>query len=276
MDAQETPDPSLKKVLTEIPGGGLMVSFDRWWLLLVGVVALILLLVIVSPDPYLRIVVFVQDGVIVTIATTVVSFVFILIVGLLVALMRLSRNRYVVGSATVYVEVVRGIPLLVQLLFWYFAFPSIIQGIGARLNIEFFKNYLSNPIAMAILGLTFCYAAYMSEVFRAGIQSISKGQMEAARSLGMNYFQAMRHVVLPQALRVVLPPVGNDFISLLKDSSLVSVVAVADMTRRGREFMAANFIPIETWSMVALLYLVMTLLTARVITWIEKKTRLEK
>jgi len=276
MDAEETPDPSLKKVLTEIPGGGLMVSFDRWWLLLVIVVALILLLVIVSPDPYLRIVMFVRDGVVVTIATTVVSFVFILIVGLLVALMRLSHNRYVVAGATVYVEVVRGIPLLVQLLFWYFAFPSVIQGIGARLNFELFKNYLANPIAMAILGLTFCYAAYISEVFRAGIQSIGKGQMEAARSLGMNYFQAMRHVVLPQALRVVLPPVGNDFISLLKDSSLVSVVAVADMTRRGREFMAANFIPIETWSMIALLYLVMTLLTARVITWIEKKTRLEK
>ena len=83
----------------------------------------------------------------------------------------------------------------------------------------------------------------MSEIYRAGIQSIAKGQMEAARSLGMTYIQAMRHVIIPQAIRVILPPVGNEFISLLKDSSLVSVVAVADMTRRGREFMAANFIP---------------------------------
>jgi polar amino acid transport system permease protein len=276
MDSQEPPDPELKKVLNEIPGAAPMVSFDRWWFLFIGVVGLIIFLIVVSPDPYLRIVVFVWDGIVVTIATTLISFVFIVIVGLLVALMRLSSNRYIVAGATVYVEVVRGIPLLVQLLFWYFAFPSLIQGIGNKLNIEIFKNYLANPIAMAILGLTFCYAAYMSEVFRAGIQSIGKGQMEAARSLGMNYFQAMRYVILPQALRVVLPPMGNDFISLLKDSSLVSVVAVADMTRRGREFMAANFIPIETWSMVALLYLVMTLLTARVITWIEKKTRLEK
>jgi polar amino acid transport system permease protein len=92
----------------------------------------------------------------------------------------------------------------------------------------------------------------------------------------MNYIQAMRYVIMPQALRVILPPVGNDLISLLKDSSLVSVVAVADMTRRGREFMAANFNPIETWSMIALLYLVLTLFTARIVTWIEKKTKLER
>jgi polar amino acid transport system permease protein len=129
---------------------------------------------------------------------------------------------------------------------------------------------------MAIIGLTFCYAAYMSEVYRAGIQSISKGQMEAARSLGMNYFQSMRFIILPQAIRVILPPVGNEFITLLKDSSLVSVVAVADITRRGREFMAANFIPIQTWVMVALLYLVLTLFSARIVTWIERKTKLER
>jgi polar amino acid transport system permease protein len=116
----------------------------------------------------------------------------------------------------------------------------------------------------------------MAEIYRAGIQSIPKGQMEAARSLGMSHIEAMRYIILPQAIRVILPPVGNEFISLLKDSSLVSVVAVADITRRGREFMAANFIPIETWSMVALIYLTMTLFSARVVTYIEHKTRLER
>jgi polar amino acid transport system permease protein len=129
---------------------------------------------------------------------------------------------------------------------------------------------------MAILGLTFCYSAYMSEIYRAGIQSIPKGQNEAARSLGMSHGQAMRYIILPQAVRVILPPVGNEFISLLKDSSLVSVVAVADMTRRGREFMAANFIPVETWMMIALLYLVMTLISARIVAWIERKTQTEE
>jgi polar amino acid transport system permease protein len=116
----------------------------------------------------------------------------------------------------------------------------------------------------------------MSEIFRAGIQSIPKGQMEAARSLGMSYFQAMRHVILPQAIRVILPPVGNEFIALLKDSSLVSAVALADLTRRGREFMAANFDPLQVWTMIALLYLVMTLFSARIVNYIERRTKIER
>jgi polar amino acid transport system permease protein len=129
---------------------------------------------------------------------------------------------------------------------------------------------------MAILGMTICYGAYMSEIFRAGIQSIPKGQVEAARSLGMSNGQTMQHVVLPQAVRVILPPVGNEFVSLLKDSSLVSVVAVSDMTRRGQEFMGATFITLPTWAMVALLYLVMTLFSARIVAWIEKRVRYER
>lgn len=252
------------------------IRFDRGWLLVFVVVLTIIVLIVNQPDPFKRIFFFVQDGIWVTISVTVISFVLMLVTGLIVALLRLSRNTVIKAIATSYVEIIRGIPLLVQLLFWYFAFPTVIQGIGKALHIALFENYLANPVAMAVIGLAFCYSAYMSEVYRAGIQSISKGQMEAARSLGMSYVQSMRYVILPQAVRVVLPPVGNEFISLLKDSSLISVVAVADMTRRGREFMAANFIPIETWVMVALLYLVMTLVAARVVHWIELKTRLEK
>lgn len=251
-------------------------TFDRWWFLLIGVILLIIGLTIFKPDPFKRILFFVSDGIGVTIYTTLISFVLVLIFGLITGLGRLSKITIVRGFATIYVELVRGIPLLVQLMFWYFAFPSVIQGMGKMLEIQSIAQYRANPIFMAILGLTFCYSAYMSEVYRAGIQSISKGQMEAARSLGMTYFQAMRYVILPQALRVILPPVGNEFITLLKDSSLVSVVAVADITRRGREFMAANFIPVDTWVMVALLYLVLTLFSARIVNWIENKTRLER
>ncbi len=251
-------------------------TFDRWWLLLIGVILLIIGLTIFKPDPFKRILFFVSDGIGVTIYTTLISFVLVLIFGLITGLGRLSKITIIRGIATIYVELVRGIPLLVQLMFWYFAFPSVIQGAGKMLEIQSIAQYRANPIFMAILGLTFCYSAYMSEVYRAGIQSISKGQMEAARSLGMTYFQAMRYVILPQALRVILPPVGNEFITLLKDSSLVSVVAVADITRRGREFMAANFIPVDTWVMVALLYLVLTLFSARIVNWIENKTRLER
>jgi polar amino acid transport system permease protein len=250
--------------------------FDRWWILVLFVVALIFFLVFTEPDPFRRIVMFVKEGIGVSFLVTIVSFLIVLVLGLIGGLGRLSRNRIISGIASIYVEVIRGIPLLVQLLFWYFAFPSVIQEFGKTIHYEPFENYLANPIGMAILGLTFCYGAYMSEIYRAGIQSISKGQMEAARSLGMSYFQAMRYVILPQAIRVIMPPVGNEFISLLKDSSLVSVVAVADLTRRGREFMAANFIPIQTWAMVALLYLVMTLISARIVTWIERKTTIER
>lgn len=249
---------------------------DPWWILVIAVVALILLLVSTRPDPFRRIVMFVWEGIGVTFLVTVISFLIVLVLGLIGGLGRLSKNKIISGLSSVYVELVRGIPLLVQLLFWYFAFPSVIQAFGKSIHYAPFENYLANPVGMAILGLTFCYGAYMSEIYRAGIQSISKGQMEAARSLGMSYFEAMRYVIIPQAIRVIMPPVGNEFISLLKDSSLVSVVAVADLTRRGREFMAANFIPIETWSMIALLYLVMTLLSARVVNWIEHRTRIER
>ncbi len=251
-------------------------KYDPWWILVFFVVGLIFILVFSKPDPYKRIVLFVKEGMGVTLMVTILSFVFVLFFGLVGGLGRLSKNPIISGIASIYVEVVRGIPLLVQLLFWYFAFPSVVQEFGRAINYAPLANYLANPVGMAVLGLTFCYGAYMSEIYRAGIQSISKGQMEAARSLGMSYVQAMRYVIIPQAIRVILPPVGNEFISLLKDSSLVSVVAVADMTRRGREFMAANFIPIETWMMVALLYLVLTLLSARIVTFIEKKTRIER
>jgi polar amino acid transport system permease protein len=268
--------PTVDSAQAGIPVPSKESKYDRWWWLLVGVIALILYLVITKPDPYLRIVNFVKDGIVVTLQVTLISFAIVLVVGLIGGLGRLAKNPILLGIASLYVELVRGIPLMVQLLFWYFAFPSVIKELGTSLHIESFQHYLANPIGMAILGLTFCYGAYMSEIYRAGIQSIPKGQMEAARSLGMTYLQAMQYVIIPQAIRMILPPIGNEFISLLKDSSLVSVVAVADMTRRGREFMSANFIPIETWVMIALLYLVMTLFSARVVTLIERKTRLEK
>jgi polar amino acid transport system permease protein len=275
MEEKPKPRPSGSK-LFYIPGGETFTRIDPWWGLVALVVVLAVILVTVWSDPFWRIFLFVRDGIIVTISITVTSFIFILILGLLGGLGRLSQNRVLRGFSSLYVEIVRGIPLLVQLIWWYFAFPVVIQKIGGWLNLAFMTNYQANPIFIAITGLTICYGAYMSEIYRAGIQSIPKGQTEAARSLGMTPFQAMRHVILPQSVRVILPPVGNEFISLLKDSSLVSVVAVADLTRRGREFMATHFNPIEVWTMVALVYLIMTLLSARGVSWLEKKTRFER
>jgi len=260
-----------RKELGRAPGAELGKRFDRWWWLVVAVVALIILLIVWRTDPYWNILVFVRDGLAITVILTVVSFVFIIIVGLIGGLGRISNNPVIRLVSSLYIEIVRGIPLLVQLIWWYFAAPVVIQTIGEWLHISALANYQSNAIFLAILGLVICYGAYMAEIFRAGIQSIHRGQMEAARSLGMSYLQAMRYVILPQAFRVILPPVGNEFIMLMKDTSLVSVVAVADLTRRGREFMATHFNPIEVWTLIALLYLVMTLVSARFIAWLEKK-----
>jgi len=262
--------------LASIPSVGPLKRIDPWWGLVVLVVGLTIILVTVRADPFRDILLFVRDGVAVTAFITIAAFIFVLLVGMIGGLGRLSRNPVIHGVATLYVEIVRGIPLLVQLIWWYFAFPVVIQAIGRWLNFAAMANYQANAIFTAITGLTVCYGAYMSEIYRAGIQSIPKGQAEAARSLGMTPFQTMRHVTLPQAVRVVLPPMGNEFIALLKDSCLVSVVAVADLTRRGREFMAVHFNPIEVWTMVALLYLIMTLFLARGVAWIEKKSRFER
>ena len=265
-----------KQELSFVVGGEVSLRHDPWWWLVVAVASIIGLLVILWPVPFRDIVLFARDGILVTIVVTVASYFLIVILGLLGGLGRLSKNKLVFGISTLYVEVVRGIPLLVQLIGWYFASPVIIHKLGVWLNSQPLIEYRANPIITAIVAITVCYGAYMSEIVRSGIQSVPKGQMEAARSLGMSHFQAMRHVVLPQAFRVILPPMGNEFISLLKDSSLVSVVAVADLTRRGREFMAAHFNPIETWLMVALLYLIMTIVAARVVSYIEKRSKYER
>jgi polar amino acid transport system permease protein len=269
------PSPPVSELI-RIPGAEPSARLDAWWWLLVGVIVIIVTLILTKPDPFLRILLFVRDGILVTVATTVIGFLLILVVGLVGGLGRLSTNPVIFGISSLYVELVRGVPLMVQLIWWYFAFPSVLQSLGASLHLTALQEYRANPIAMAIVGLTICYGAYMSEIYRAGIQSIPKGQLEAARSLGMTYAQGMRHVILPQAVRVILPPVGNEFIALLKDSSLVSVVAVADLTRRGREFMSTTFIPIQTWTMVALLYLVLTLFSARMFAWVERRTKFER
>jgi polar amino acid transport system permease protein len=262
---------SAKNELNLIPGNELSSRLDAWWWLVAAVAAVIAFLILFQADPYWNILKFVSDGLVITVFLTIISMFFTILVGIIGGLGRISTNPIIHLISTLYVEIIRGIPLLIQLIWWYFAFPIVIQSIGRFLNIPFMAEYRSNAILLAIIGLVVCYGAYMSEIFRAGIQSISKGQIEAARSQGMTYMQSMRYVILPQAIRVVLPPVGNEFIMLLKDTSLVSVVAVADLTRRGNEFMAAHFNALEVWTFVALLYLVMTLLAARFISWLEKR-----
>jgi len=254
-----------------------LANVDTWWVLVLATLALIFGLIWVKPQPFAEIFAFLSDGIVVTLQLTMAAFGLILLVGMLGGLGRISKNPLLRGIASLYVEVIRGIPLLVQLLFIWFALPQLFDAAG-----EWMVGFMPsaglwlmdlrlNPFGAAVLGFTVCYGAYMTEIFRAGIQSIHRGQMEAARSLGMNYLQAMRYVILPQAIRVILPPVGNEFVSLLKDSSLVSVLAVPDLTRRGREYMARTFLSLETWAMVAIIYLVLTLTFTRLVTYMERR-----
>lgn len=225
-----------------------------WWIAIVAAIVFIAGVVLFKPVPYQEIIGFIGDGLVVTFQITIVSMTFALILGLVAGLGRTATNSFFNILTSLYVEVIRGIPLLAQLFWIYYAMSRFIR---------------LGPQVSAVLGLSICYGAYIGETFRAGIQSIPKGQMEAARALGLTRGQAMRYVIIPQAVRVILPPVGNEFIAMLKDSSLVSVLAISDMLRRGREYASRTFAYFETYTLVALVYLLVTLIFSRVVYYIE-------
>jgi polar amino acid transport system permease protein len=230
--------------------------FSAWRIAFVGAILTLLYLTLSRPDPYYEILKFIPDGIFVTFEVTLCAIVFALMLGLLTGLGRISKNRIINSAASIYVEVVRGIPLLVQLFYIYYALGRFVR----------LPDILAAVIAMSV-----CYGAYMGEVFRAGIESIHKGQTEAARSLGFNQAQTMRYVIIPQAWRTILPPVGNEFIALLKDTSLVSILAVADMLRRGREYASETFAYFETYTVIALVYLIITLVLSKLVSLLEER-----
>jgi polar amino acid transport system permease protein len=230
--------------------------FTAWHITFIGAILILIALPLFKPDPFLDIYKFLPDGILNTFLVTVLSIIFAILIGFITGLGRLSRNVFINGIANVYVELIRGIPLLVQLFYIYFAIGYFIK---------------LPRLTAAVIALAICYGAYMGEIFRAGIASISKGQMEAALSLGFSRGQAIRKIIIPQTIRVILPPIGNEFIALLKDSSLVSIIAVTDLLRRGREFASTTFTYFETLTVVALVYLVMTLLLSRVVAILEER-----
>jgi polar amino acid transport system permease protein len=185
-----------------------------------------------------------------------ISSVLALFIGLITGLARISKNLTLRGLAAIYVEFIRGTPLLVQIFIAYFF-------IGTVFNLD--RN-VAGVGALAIFA-----GAYVAEMVRAGIQAIPKGQMEAARSLGMNLFQAMRYIILPQAFKKILPPLAGQFISLIKDSSLVSVIAITDLTKSGREIITSTFATFEVWLTVAAMYLIVTSLLSQAVFYMERR-----
>ena len=196
----------------------------------------------------------------VTIQITVLSTAIGFVIGLIVGVARISNLRLLRMLAEVYVEFFRGTPLLVQIFLFYFALPVIT---GQRID----------PFIAAISACGINSGAYVAEIFRAGIQSIDEGQMEAGRSLGMTWLQTMRYIIVPQAFKRVIPPLGNEFIAMLKDSSLVSVIGFEELTRRGQLIIAKTYGSFEIWMSVAVIYLVMTLTISRFVAYLERRCR---
>jgi len=205
-------------------------------------------------------------GISVTVYTTLVAFFIALVLGLLAGLGRISKNVFIRNIATAYVEFIRGVPTLVLIFTVAFVIvPEVSSFLGVENSVP--------PNSRAIISLSVIYGAFLAEVFRAGIESISRGQMEAARSLGMNYGQSMRYIILPQALRNISPALGNDFIAMLKDSSLVSVLAVRDLTQQARLYAGSSFRFRETYLVLTFLYLMMTLTLSLILRWYEQRIR---
>lgn len=183
-----------------------------------------------------------------------------LVIGSFVGIGRVSANRIIRLVTGVYVDFIRGTPLLVQLFLVYLGLPSIL---GRPIP----------PFVAAITAMGINSGAYVAEIVRAGIQSVDRGQTEAGRSIGLTYSQTMRYIIFPQAFRRIIPPLGNEFIAMLKDSSLVSVIALEELLRKGQVVITRTFRPFEVYMVVALIYLVMTLAISRLVAWSEKRLK---
>lgn len=183
------------------------------------------------------------DGLYMTIHISILSIIFGTIMGILGALCKISKNFILRSIANVYVEWIRNTPLLIQVLFIYF-------GLGVFLNLS--------PMVASVIALSFFSGAYITEIIRAGIQSVPRGQKEAAQSIGMTEFQAMRLIILPQAIKRILPPLAGQFITLVKDSSLVSVIAVTDLTYVAKNIVTTTFRAFEVWLVIAVFYFVLS------------------
>jgi His/Glu/Gln/Arg/opine family amino acid ABC transporter permease subunit len=242
-----------------------------WWIVIIIGIGITIFFSIVGDEIYQEAFSFIAPGVALTLQVTALSYLLALILGLLFSLMRLSSNPILYAIATLYVEIMRGLPMLVIILYAGFVIGPAIRDVG--------QDVVGNPdfdfpmLWRAIIGLALGYGAYLSEVFRGGIQSIGSGQMEAARSLGMTYMQSMRLVILPQAIRIILPPLGNNLIALLKDSSLISILALQDTLQLGRQFISRSFRAFEGYNTVAIIFLLMTLTLSLGVRWLE--TRME-
>jgi polar amino acid transport system permease protein len=254
-----------------------MKSSDRpdfpYWLVVLGITGLALFYQVWASAVYSQAMATLAKGIYLTIFVTLVAYAGAALIGLLLAMAGLSRWLVLRQLARVYIEVMRGVPIMVLLL--YVAFVGAPAGVAAwnALGLPGVTTRDFPLLWRAIIALMLAYSAFLAEVFRAGLQAVDTGQIEAAEALGLNGWQRFRHVVFPQAFRTVLPPLGNDFVAMVKDSSLVSVLGVADITQLGKVTAAGNFRYFETYNLVALLYLTMTITLSLLLRYLEQRLR---
>lgn len=206
------------------------------------------------------------EGLLLTLEVSALAIVLGIVLGLFTGLARISENPALRWGAIAYIELIRGSPLLVQIFLWYFVGGTVINAMLSQYDLA-----QISPLWFGVLALAIFTGAYTAEIVRAGIQSVHRGQMEAARSLGLTYAQAMRKVILPQAFRRILPPLAGQFISLVKDSSLLGVISIRELTKASREVVTSSLQPFEIWIVCAILYLVLTFTLSMFVQYLERK-----
>ncbi len=198
-----------------------------------------------------------------TIQLSIIAAILSISIGLLIALPGMSKNNYIKSINRIYVEFIRAIPLLPMLFWVFYGLPVIFKSLGININVDAFWG--------AIITLAISDSAFTAEIFRGGIQSIHRGQTEAAQTIGLNYYQTMRHVILPQALRRILPPLANQFIYIVKMSAFASVIGMQELTRRANEIVVTEYRPLEIYTLLIFEYLILVLVISYFVRWLEKK-----
>ena len=256
---------------------------DRpYWLILLIGIGFWLFYQVWTIQIYAEVLALLSKGIAITVMVTLVAYASACALGLALAVAGLSRFIFLRQASRFYVEVMRGIPIIVLLLYVAFAAaPAMIAAVNwltGWFGVEPWRTRDLPLLARAVIALTLAYSAFLAEVFRAGLVAVDKGQIEAAQALGLSGWHRFRHVVFPQAFRTILPPLGNDFVAMVKDSSLVSVLGVSDVTQLGKVTAAGNFRYFETYNVVALIYLTMTITLSLVLRRLEArlKARQEK
>jgi His/Glu/Gln/Arg/opine family amino acid ABC transporter permease subunit len=248
-----------------------------WWLVILAVTGTVLFWEVATSDAYGAALRTLAKGILVTVIVAVVAYLGACALGLGLAVMGLSRHLWLRQTARFYIEVMRGIPIIVLLLYVAFVLAPglvwLVNQVTEPLGLPLWKTRDFPLIARAVIALMLAYSAFLAEIFRAGLQAVDKGQVEAGQALGLTGWQRFRHIVFPQAFRMILPPLGNDFVAMVKDSSLVSVLGVSDITQLAKVTAAGNFRYFETYNVAALLYLTMTIGLSLILRRIEARLR---